>query len=134
MNFTYVTKKPKRGAFGNLQPDGTWDGMIGELITKEADVGKLGLRKYTIHINLIFGHNWYVNTNVAFGPIAMSVERSSVITPTYPFFHAKSQIFIENPKNAINYAAFTEPLQWTAWLMVGVFALLSPIFLYMSAK
>ena len=41
LNFTYVVKKPKDGAFGNILDNGNWTGMISELQTQEADIGKL---------------------------------------------------------------------------------------------
>ena len=41
LNFTYAVKKPQDGAFGNILDDGNWTGMISELQTQEADIGKL---------------------------------------------------------------------------------------------
>ena len=40
LNFTYVVKKPKDGTFGNILDNGNWTGMISELKTQEADIGK----------------------------------------------------------------------------------------------
>ena len=40
MNFTYITTKPREGAFGNLQDDGSWNGMVGNLKNQEVDVGE----------------------------------------------------------------------------------------------
>ena len=40
MNFTYITTKPREGAFGNLQDDGSWNGMVGNLKNLEGDVGE----------------------------------------------------------------------------------------------
>ena len=39
MNFTYVLKKPPDGQWGVKKPDGSWTGMIGELLLENADVG-----------------------------------------------------------------------------------------------
>ena len=39
MNFTYVLKKPPDGQWGSRKPDGTWSGMIGELLMEHADIG-----------------------------------------------------------------------------------------------
>lgn len=38
MNFTYTLRKPKDGQYGAPKPSG-WTGMIGDLTTKEADIG-----------------------------------------------------------------------------------------------
>ena len=40
MNFTYSLKKPKDGAYGSRNANGSWTGMIGSLVNKEADIGK----------------------------------------------------------------------------------------------
>ena len=37
LNFTYILKEPKDGAFGTLQDDGTWNGMV-RLLQGEAYV------------------------------------------------------------------------------------------------
>ena len=41
MNFTYTTEPPPDNAWGGLQPDGTWNGMM-RLVTDEIkDFGKI---------------------------------------------------------------------------------------------
>lgn len=40
LNFTYTVKTPKDGAWGVVNEDGSWTGMIGSLINKDCDVGK----------------------------------------------------------------------------------------------
>ena len=39
MNFTYTTVKPKDGLFGNVQEDGSWTGIVGELQDQKVDIG-----------------------------------------------------------------------------------------------
>ena len=41
LNCSYVTIGPPYKAFGTLNGDGTWSGMIGQLDTKRVDLGKL---------------------------------------------------------------------------------------------
>ncbi len=41
MNFTYELTKPPDGVWGAIQPDGTWNGMVGMLSRGEIDIGKL---------------------------------------------------------------------------------------------
>ena len=41
MNFTYTVKKPPDGSYGAIKSDGSWSGLVGELIKKKADIGKL---------------------------------------------------------------------------------------------
>ena len=40
LNFTFELKRSPDGNWGSIQPDGTWNGMIRELQTKRADIGK----------------------------------------------------------------------------------------------
>ena len=40
MNFTFESRKPKDGEFGSKRKDGSWSGMVGELIDGSADLGK----------------------------------------------------------------------------------------------
>ena len=46
MNFTFESRKPKDGQFGSKQKDGTWSGMVGELMDGSVDMGK----KFRIHV------------------------------------------------------------------------------------
>ena len=39
LNLTYELSTPPDMQFGSLNPDGTWTGMINELIHKRADIG-----------------------------------------------------------------------------------------------
>ena len=47
MNFTFEVRKPPDGNYGALKPDGTWTGMIGELIIHNADIGIMGLKDFS---------------------------------------------------------------------------------------
>ena len=47
MNFTFEVRKPPDGNYGALRPDGTWTGMIGELIIHNADIGIMGLKDFS---------------------------------------------------------------------------------------
>ena len=40
MNFTFITVKPKDGSFGNVQDDGSWTGIVGDLQNQKVDIGK----------------------------------------------------------------------------------------------
>ena len=44
LNFTFELKRSPDGNWGSVQPDGTWNGMIRELQSKRADIGKTKLR------------------------------------------------------------------------------------------
>ena len=40
MNFTFYCSQPADGQWGSIQPDGSWTGMVYELQSQRADVGK----------------------------------------------------------------------------------------------
>ena len=40
LNFTYTLRKPPDGNWGSIKSDGSWSGMVNELIQKRADMGK----------------------------------------------------------------------------------------------
>jgi hypothetical protein len=40
MNFTYTLRQPPDNLWGSLQPDQSWNGMVGQLVDKEVDIGK----------------------------------------------------------------------------------------------
>ena len=40
LNFTYTCREPPDNQYGAIRADGTWNGMVGQLATDNADVGK----------------------------------------------------------------------------------------------
>ena len=49
MNFTFESRKPKDGEFGSKRKDGSWSGMVGELIDGSADLGKTICKFEVLH-------------------------------------------------------------------------------------
>ena len=43
LNFSYTVNHPPDGQWGSLQSNGTWNGMINELLQKRADIGKINM-------------------------------------------------------------------------------------------
>ena len=41
MNFTYTLIKPPDGQWGSIQPDGSWSGMVGLLVSGKIDIGSV---------------------------------------------------------------------------------------------
>ena len=41
LNFSYKVTTPSDKEFGIIKSDGSWSGMVGQLATKEADVGNI---------------------------------------------------------------------------------------------
>ena len=41
LNFSYTVTSPSDKQWGGIKSDGTWSGMIGQLVTKEVDIGNI---------------------------------------------------------------------------------------------
>ena len=41
LNFSYAVTSPSDKQWGGIKSDGTWSGMIGQLVTKEVDIGNI---------------------------------------------------------------------------------------------
>ena len=39
LNFSYTVTSPNDSQWGAMNSDGTWSGMVGQLVTKEVDFG-----------------------------------------------------------------------------------------------
>ena len=132
LNFTYVVKKPQDGTFGNILDNGAWTGMISELQTQKADLGKLQRL-----VNILKCNNLNPSKQIflAFTAIAMSFERSEAISFLNPLFKAQTQLFIEYPKNVRNYYSYVQSFTWYAWLWIIIFAMVvAPVFLFITVK
>ena len=70
-----------------------------------------------------------------FSAIAFTItkERNEVISFTFPTHQLHHLLFIRNPLDSFNWQSYTEPLYYTAWIMIGVFCLVTPFFLYATA-
>ena len=53
------------------------------------------------------------------------------ISPINKIFHA---LFIKNPSETYNYAAYTEPMHWLAWVGLLVFIAVVPPILFITAR
>ena len=60
LNFTYTCKFPPDGQYGAIRPDGTWNGMVGELALGNADIGKtIGTVIISYYDTIIWCHSIY---------------------------------------------------------------------------
>ena len=107
MNFTFTLIQPPDMQWGALQADGSWSGMVNLLNTQQID----------------FATDFQVTH-----------ARSKVITFAQPIRETYHSLFIQNPSNTLNYMAYVEPLHYLAWMLVGMFCLVTPIFIFLIAK
>ena len=70
----------------------------------------------------------------AIADFTVMFRRSKVISYTQPIVQIHNRLFIKNPTNAYNYVAYIEPFHYTTWITIGIFCVLTPLFLYLATK
>ena len=108
MNFTYTVIKPPDGQYGGIQPDGTWNGMVGLLANQDVDI--------------------------AAATFAISLERSTVMTFATPVMEVYFSLFVKNPADVFNFMAYIEPMHWLAWIGMLVCLASVPPLLYLAVR
>ncbi|KAK7489271.1 hypothetical protein BaRGS_00019523, partial [Batillaria attramentaria] len=94
LNFSYILLTPPDNSWGQKQADGQWDGLIGMLTRKEADM--------------------------AVGPLTLTLERSSVADPTTPYAYDNVVvIFRHQPSTADFGTFFLQPFQTPVYVTLG---------------
>ncbi|GFS12028.1 glutamate receptor [Elysia marginata] len=96
VGFDYQIRFVKDGRYGSPKSNGTWDGMVGELIRHEADM--------------------------AIAPFTITADRSRVIDFTKPFMSLGISIMIKRPQpEGKHFFSFMDPLSYEIWMCI-VFA------------
>ncbi|KAI8493781.1 hypothetical protein Bbelb_287020 [Branchiostoma belcheri] len=95
MRFEYEMYVVRDGTYGTLTENGTWTGLIGEVIEGRADV--------------------------AFAPVTISSEREQVVDFTNPFMDLGAGLLLKKPiTEGTNVFAFLEPFRSTVWYRCNV--------------
>ncbi|KAM3955104.1 LOW QUALITY PROTEIN: ionotropic receptor 8a [Aphomia sociella] len=93
MNFEYEIVTPKSGTFGIKLPNGTWDGIIGDLVRAETDI--------------------------AIAALTMTAEREEVIDFVAPYFEQTGiLIAIRKPIRKTSLFKFMTVLRTEVWLSI----------------
>ncbi len=98
-NFTTKWEVPPDKMWGSPSEDGTWNGMVGMLHRQEADLAATGL--------------------------AVTLERSDVVSYTYAFMKSRATLTVLNPsylgkEGGINLASFFSVFTRPAWVAVVI--------------
>ena len=146
MNFTFVVSKPPDLTFGALKPDGSWTGMIGELINQNADMGivfeRLEITEIehfqqrlccgiTLHSTLVHIYFFFIS---AIAPFIVTYQRAQAISYSHSLNNVHDLVAIKNPTDTFNFGAYTEPLRLWSWIFIGIFCIVCPPFLYFTAR
>ncbi|KAK8407419.1 hypothetical protein O3P69_002148 [Scylla paramamosain] len=93
LNFTYNIVIPEDGGWGSRRPNGSWTGMVGQLVRKEADL--------------------------ALGPFGVTVSRAEVIDYTLSFLMGDYTLLSRKGPPEIDPWGFLFPLTETVWAAVA---------------
>lgn len=109
LDFDYELVPTRRGRFGDRQPDGTWDGLVGDLITGETDM--------------------------AMGALKMTAEREEVIDFIPPYFEQTGiLITIRNPVRQTSLFKFMTVLRLEVWLSIVAALFATAIMIWLLDK
>ncbi|KAK8407418.1 hypothetical protein O3P69_002147 [Scylla paramamosain] len=97
LNFTYSIITPEDGSWGAERPNGTWTGMVGQVVQNEADI--------------------------ALGPFGIKLSRSRVVDFTDSFYFDDRAILAKKGEPEIDPWGFLYPLTDSVWAaLAGVLA------------
>ncbi|XP_052069391.1 glutamate receptor-like [Mytilus californianus] len=104
-NFNYEIVSPADNAYGSVEDDGTWNGMVGMVMRKEADF--------------------------AAGPFTITAARESVIDFTKTYMEEGVGILTLRPQEEANkeYKMF-KPLSVIVWILIGVAIVVIGVFMF----
>ena len=106
LNFTYTIREPEDKKYGTKLPNGSWNGIIGELQRRNADVGLCGL--------------------------AVTEQRSKVVDFTVGLNEAACRLWMLIPERSFSWTTFVASFSEDYWIvLVSVTAGLS-IVLFIS--
>lgn len=95
--------------YGSKNNDGTWNGMIGDVVSGRADL--------------------------AVGDLTINSEREAVVDFSMPFLDLGiSILYVASPAKSIDLFSFLEPLSPVVWIMMLVAGILVSITLFLLAK
>ena len=133
MNITYHLSTPPDMQFGSMNSDGSWTGMVNELIQNRADIGKS-----KIDVLTSIRSESYVNLEImlilAVTDLAITSSRSAVISFASPVTSSHNRLFIKNPTGSFNMKAYSEPLRDFCWIGVGSFCLLCSLGVFILSR
>lgn len=104
-HFRYQVSEPPDMLYGSENDDGTWNGMVGMVMRKEAELGV--------------------------APFTITSERNKVVDFTKPFMEEGIGILLKKPSENKILKIFA-PYHWSVWLMTAGFVLVAGTALFIT--
>ena len=130
LNFTFSLKLPSDRQYGSKRANGSWTGIIGELVLQTADICK-----FYVFIAIFFSFT-LLKANYLLAPAGLGVnhERSKAIDFSVPLNQEFFQFFVKNPEGAIYYHTFTEQFHHITWICIMIFCIILPSYLAITIQ
>ena len=81
---------------------------------------------------MIFCSNTFEIFPPAVTGMTITIARGQVVSFLQPIVSVSHGLFIKNPTGDFNYLAYIEPLKNIAWLFIGLYWIITPVFLYLT--
>lgn len=108
MNFHIVYQKPSDCSWGSKKKDGTWSGMVGELLNNASDI--------------------------AIGGLTITQERSKVIDFAHGLFNDEMALNYRRPEQAeFEFLAFVKVFKRNTWIGNGIALIIMGLGLYLAS-
>ncbi|KAG7169897.1 Glutamate receptor-like 52, partial [Homarus americanus] len=108
LGFKYKVALPYDGNWGTKLPNGTWNGMVGMVYRREADLGV--------------------------APFTITLERAQAIEFTFPFYVEPSSILTPVTRQTRKITAFLDPFHYKVWVVILItMVMLGPV-MYLMAR
>lgn len=109
MNFQISYQSPSDGLWGSKNKDGTWSGMVGELLNNQSDI--------------------------SIGGLSITQERSEVIDFTQGLIHDDVTLNYQNMEpTEFEFDAFFQVFQSDTWISIGVAFIILTVGLYLGSQ
>ena len=64
----------------------------------------------------------------------MTYERSQAVTFTHRLQTIDNGLFIRNPKDYYNFGAYTSPMVFAVWIIIGILSIVCALVLYITTQ
>ncbi len=129
LNFTFTVTEPPDRKWGTHLGNGSWNGMIQQLMDRHADFGNLFHLCRAETISFI-----YLDFLIGVADFSVTHQRSQVVSFGPTILRNSKQYFVQNPVETFNVWAFIEPLSTETWIAIFILCLGLPPILHLTIQ